>query len=122
MSATTNPRRALIVDDNVDAAHSLAELFSLHGVYAICAASGSEALALTPFFKPHIVFLDISMPVMDGYEVLAALQQMPETKLTRFIAFSSKPVDEVKHHPGGDSFSLYIQKPASISTLLAVLT
>ncbi len=61
------PRRVLIVDDNVDAADSLAMLLKFQGHDAQVAYSGEDALACADSFEPEIGLLDIGLPEMNGY-------------------------------------------------------
>ena len=61
--------RLLVVDDNQDAANSLAMLLELQGHEVRVAYSGVAALEMTKTYTPDVVFLDIGMPGMDGYEV-----------------------------------------------------
>src|SRR5438552_16983952 len=62
------PARLLIVDDNVDAANSLAILLRLEGHDVQVAHDGFAALAQAPSFVPALAILDIGLPKMDGYE------------------------------------------------------
>jgi CheY-like chemotaxis protein/two-component sensor histidine kinase len=70
-------QRLLVVDDNQDAADSLAMLLRLQGHEVRVAHSGSAALDITKGYTPDVVFLDIGMPGMDGYEVARRLRQQP---------------------------------------------
>ena len=63
------PRRVLVVDDNIDAATSLAELLRLEGHQTQAVYSAKEALEAVANFSPDVVLLDIGLPDMDGYEV-----------------------------------------------------
>ena len=69
--------RLLVVDDNQDAADSLAMLLRLQGHDVRVAHSGQAALEMTKAYRPDLVFLDIGMPGMDGYEVARRLRQRP---------------------------------------------
>jgi PAS domain S-box-containing protein len=69
--------RLMVVDDNQDAANSLAMLLELHGHEVRVAYSGMAALEMTKTYTPGVVFLDIGMPGMDGYEVARRLRQQP---------------------------------------------
>ena len=73
-AATATPRRILVVDDNADAAQSLAMLLRLRGHKANVAFSGSDALRMVQDNPPELVFLDIGMPDLDGYEVARRLR------------------------------------------------
>src|SRR5690348_4824308 len=67
-------RRILVVDDNADAAMSLAMLLELEGHVTRVAHSGTEALAIAPEFAPQFVFLDIGLPDLSGYDVARRLR------------------------------------------------
>ena len=75
-ATTTMPteKRVLIVDDNEDAANSLAMILSLDGHEVQSAYSGPQALEQVDSFDPDVVLLDIGLPVMDGYEVARRIQ------------------------------------------------
>lgn len=67
--------RVMIVDDNVDAADTLATLLGFEGYEAICVYDGFQALKRVSEFRPDIVLLDIGLPGMDGYEVARRLRE-----------------------------------------------
>lgn len=73
----SSPKRVLIVDDNVDAADTLAELLKLIGHETQTAYTGKQAIERTVDFHPQVVFLDIGLPDMTGFEVAAALRSLP---------------------------------------------
>ncbi|MEO7092094.1 MAG: hybrid sensor histidine kinase/response regulator, partial [Polyangiales bacterium] len=67
------PRRILIVDDNVDAAETLAEMLRLMGHEVAVAHNGAAALATAETARPQLALLDLGMPVMDGFELAQRL-------------------------------------------------
>jgi CheY-like chemotaxis protein len=73
------PQRILIVDDDVDLRHTLCELLSDEGYRVQGAENGAEALALLRSGAPlpHLLLLDLMMPVMDGWQLRAALRSDP---------------------------------------------
>ena len=72
--STTAPLRVLVVDDNVDAARSLAQLLALSGHRVTLAHDGPGALEAAATLPPQLVLLDIGLPGMDGYTVAARLR------------------------------------------------
>ncbi len=76
MNNTIEPLSVLIVDDNPDAANSLAELLTLHGHAALIAYRGRDALRLAEANPPDVVILDLLMPGMDGWEVARRLRTL----------------------------------------------
>jgi len=71
------PKRVLLVDDNKDAAHAMTSLLGLWGHDVRVAYDGPEALEVAASFHPEVVFLDIGLPHMDGYEVARRLRAEP---------------------------------------------
>jgi DNA-binding response OmpR family regulator len=70
--------RILIVDDEPDAQELLAEFARRKGYTAIVASNGKEAIQLVKEQRPHVVFLDIRMPGMDGLAVLKAIREIDQ--------------------------------------------
>jgi CheY-like chemotaxis protein len=71
------PLRVLVVDDNQDAADMLSLMVGQSGATTKTAHSGSQALEMAEGFLPHLVLLDLDMPVMSGYDVIKALRKIP---------------------------------------------
>ena len=80
--------RLLVVDDNEDAAESLAMLLRLQGHDVRVAHDGVTALEAADYFLPALIFLDIGMPGMDGYEVARRLRKMPALQNTVLAALT----------------------------------
>ncbi|MGZ9030944.1 MAG: response regulator [Burkholderiaceae bacterium] len=81
-------RRVLVVDDNEDAAESLAALLRLFGHEVDVAFDGEQVLALAPEVKPDLVLLDLGMPRMDGHEVARRMRAEPWGGGMKIIALS----------------------------------
>jgi len=73
--SSAQPLRILVVDDSADARDSLALLLRLWGHETQAVGDGLTALALADSYQPHVVFLDLSMPGMDGCEVARRLRR-----------------------------------------------
>lgn len=86
--APSTARRVLVVDDNVDAAESLAALLRLFGHEVDVAFDGEQALTVAPEVKPDLVLLDLGMPRMDGHEVARRMRAAPWGGRMRIIALS----------------------------------
>ncbi len=80
--------RILVADDNADSAESMALLLGFDGHEVRCATDGVEALRLYEEFRPDVVVLDISMPLMDGYEVARRIRALDPLRHPLLIAVS----------------------------------
>jgi CheY-like chemotaxis protein len=110
--------KILIVDDNIDAADTAAFLLQAYGFNVEVAYGGYEALAATRTFCPDIIFLDIGMPLMDGYAVARTLRADVSCSGIRLIALTawSDEVSRTKVTAAG--FDLHLVKPANIMDLV----
>jgi two-component system CheB/CheR fusion protein len=91
MSKSDTPstaRRVLVVDDNEDAAESLAALLRLFGHEVDVAFDGEQALTRAAEVRPDIVLLDLGMPRMDGHEVARRMRAAPWGGRMKIIALS----------------------------------
>jgi PAS domain S-box-containing protein len=115
------PVRALIVDDNIDAAVCLSMLLDLGGHATRIAHNGTEALKIASDFKPLVIFLDIGMPEMNGYEVARALRSMRDIGHPVLVAVTGwgAPEDRVQSKNAG--FDEHLTKPVDISTIELLL-
>src|ERR1700753_1845081 len=80
------PRRVLIVDDNEDAANSLAMILKLGGHETESVYSAADALSHATTFKPDVGLLDIWLPEMDGYEVAQQMRELPGLRNVHLVA------------------------------------
>ncbi len=80
--------RILVVDDNADAASTLAELLQLVGYEVRCAGAGEAALALLDDYVPDLALLDIGLPGMDGYQLARLLRADPRMAGARLVALT----------------------------------
>ena len=114
-------KRVLVVDDNVDAAESLGMVLSLLGHQAELACNGAEALRMAEAFQPQIIFLDIGLPGMDGYEVAGRIRRDLGMTSTRLIALSGYGTAEDRRRSRESGFDAHIVKPLDPTTLPEVL-
>jgi PAS domain S-box-containing protein len=87
-------RRALVVEDNRDAAESLLEVLECWGHTARHAVDGEQGLRLALEFEPDVVLLDLGLPGMDGYEVARRLRRERRLRGTLVVAVSGYPQGE----------------------------
>ena len=117
----TTKLRVLVVDDNVDAAEMLAHLLSIHGHDARVANSGLLALAIVTEFKPALVFLDIGMPGMDGYETARRIRADDPSASVTLVALTGwgAEADRIKASQAG--FDHHFTKPVELDEVERVL-
>jgi PAS domain S-box-containing protein len=109
--------RMLVVDDNVDAAHTLAMLLEALGHQVHVEHSGQQALQRARSEKPEMLFLDIGLPDIDGYELARSLRQVPETSHSVLIAVTGYGQQEDKDRAVSAGFNHHLVKPVSLNTL-----
>lgn len=118
---SVSPRRVLVVDDNKDAADSMASLLRMQHHVVQTAYSGPAALGAARVFKPEIVFLDIGLPGMDGFEIARRLRQFPETRGSRLIALTGYGQEDDRRRSQEAGFDRHIVKPLDPHALSALL-
>ena len=114
--------RVLVVDDNVDAATSLALVLEALGTEQRVVHDGAAALQAVDAFGPHVVLLDIGMPDMDGYEVARRLRRQPRHAGVLLVAVTgwSHAVDLRRSRDAG--IDHHLAKPVDIEQLAGLLS
>ena len=113
--------RIMVVDDNVDAAETLVMLLDLSGHDARAAFGGQEALDVAMAFRPEVVFLDIGLPDMDGYEVARQLLADPATASARLIALTGWGSERDIQKTKKAGFHAHLTKPVDPEAVEALL-
>jgi CheY-like chemotaxis protein len=114
--------RLLVVDDNMDAANSLAMLLRLKGHHVRTAHDGPAALEATQSHRPDLVFLDIGMPGMDGYEVARRLRNNRDLQHTVLAALTGWGQQDDRRRSADAGFDHHLVKPVDSSTIDELLT
>lgn len=117
VNAGVAPRRILIVDDSVDAADSLAMLLEPDGHSVSTVYSAVEALDAAAHLKPDVLFLDIGLPVMDGYEVAQRLRSQLETSALRLVAVTGYGRKENQDRALRAGFDHHLTQPVTLESL-----
>jgi CheY-like chemotaxis protein len=102
----------LVVDDYLDAREMMAEYFAFCGWRTITAASGAEAIERTATLRPDAILLDLVMPDMDGFEVMARLKQSEPTHLTKIVVFTAHALSDTRARVGPTG-AIFIPKPCA---------
>ena len=122
--APRRPLRVLIVEDNVDAAEMLELTVSHLGHLTRVAHDGASALTAATEFGPDVIFLDIGLPVMNGYSVARALRALPQFGHVHIAALTGWGQDEDRRkarEAGCDSHFTKPLSPAALDELLSRL-
>jgi len=114
-------RTVLVVEDNVDAGETLAEILTLGGHRVQLARDGRSAIALARELRPDVVLCDIGLPDVDGYEVARLLRGDEALRATRLIALSgyAQPEDVERAREAG--FDEHVAKPPPLDRLNALI-
>ncbi|MGH8494791.1 MAG: hybrid sensor histidine kinase/response regulator [Gammaproteobacteria bacterium] len=117
----TIPRRILVVDDNRDAADSLAMLLTLTGHEVHTAHEGLEAVEAAAKLRPDLVLLDIGLPKLNGYEAARRIREQPWGKGMVLVALTgwSQEKDRQKSREAG--FDDHFVKPLDHAAFMKML-
>jgi CheY-like chemotaxis protein len=113
--------RVLVVDDNHDAADSLAKLLSLTGNDVATAYDGEAAVTKAELFRPDVIFLDLGLPKQNGYQACKRIRELPWGAQATVIAVTGwgQDVDRLRTQTAG--FDQHLVKPVDPVTLLQML-
>ena len=111
-------KRVLVVDDDAQIASMVEKMLVSRGMRVSVAPNGREALRLIERDRPHVVFLDIMMPGMDGASVLAELRRRPDMNATRVVMLSARTTARDQTEAKRIGADAYVTKPFSMAQLL----
>jgi CheY-like chemotaxis protein/two-component sensor histidine kinase len=114
-------QRILVVDDNQDAADTLAMMLEADGAQARTVYDGAAALAALPGLRPHTVLLDLGMPEMDGFEVARRIRADPTQAGVRIVALTGWGQESDRERTRGAGFDFHLTKPVDLGMLHAWL-
>lgn len=120
-SGATPGRRVLVVDDNRDAATSMAMLLQLSGHQTEVAHDGASAIQTAASFLPDVILLDIGLPSMDGYEVARRVRAESWGKTVRLFAVTGWGQQEDRARSQAAGFDGHLVKPVDHAMLLKLL-
>ena len=114
-------RRILVVDDNRDAADSIALLLEVAGHNVRTAYDGPDALNLASVFKPEVVILDLGLPTMDGFEIARQIEEQSWGKDIALVALTGWGQQEDYRRTSDAGFDAHLVKPVAPEELLRIL-
>ena len=112
----------LVIDDNVDAASTLAAFMDSLGHHVRTGHSANDAMKLAASQSFDVIFLDIGLPDMDGYELAKKIREVKACEGTVLVALTGygQPQDKALAHEAG--FNVHLTKPADFARLMKVLS
>ncbi len=121
-SSAKGSRRTLVVDDNVDSAESMALVLRLQGHEVRLAYDGQSALEEAQSFRPEVMFLDLDLPKMDGYEVARRLRLEPAMRDMTLVAMTGYGQEEDRQRTQEAGFQLHLVKPVDFNKVDELLS
>ena len=120
-TGVSRSRRVLVVEDNLDAVHSLAFLLRQEGHIVEYAINGYVAVDLAKKFRPDIILLDLGLPGLNGFEVCSRLKGDPHLKHTRVVAVTAYNSEEDRKRSRAAGCDVHVPKPYDPQHLLAIV-
>ena len=120
-AAQNRGQRVLVVDDNTDAAASLALLLEMEDYEVCTAADGEEAVEHARTFGPHIIFMDLAMPRLDGLEAARRIRALPRGEHVRIVALTGWGQEADRQRTRAAGMDHHLIKPVSLDALQNVL-
>lgn len=120
-SETSRKKRVLVVEDNLDAVHSMAALIKMSGHECQFAINGFAALDVARSFRPDVILLDIGLPDFKGYDIARQLKWEPSLAKTRIIAITGMPMDDVSDRALDAGCEEVLAKPVAPDQLEALI-
>ncbi len=114
-------KRVLVVDDNVDAAETLKTLLELEGHAVRVAHTGRQALEAAKRDKPDVIFLDIGLPDLNGYQVAVQLRADPDLDAAWIVALTGWGAERDQQQARAAGIDLHLTKPVSVDDLARAL-
>jgi CheY-like chemotaxis protein len=114
-------RRILVVDDQPDSTDSLALFLRLRGHEVRIAHDGPGALDEIERYRPDVVFLDLGLPGMSGYDVARRVRRMEDLGALRLVALTGYGTDADRQKTRDAGFDVHLAKPVDPRALDALL-
>lgn len=115
------PLRVLLVDDHDDMLNMMRLIMARQNYLVATANSGVAALQLMATFTPHVVISDISMPHMDGYELMTALRAGEHGTTFKSIALSGYGMEDDRQRAQAAGYDAHLTKPIDFDVLFALV-
>jgi two-component system OmpR family response regulator len=120
-SQPATSRRVLIVEDLDDCLATMVELVSTQGCTVRVARDGATAVQIADEFLPHVILLDLGLPVMDGYEAASKIRANPRTRHAVIAAVSGFGMEAEIARSVAAGIDLHFVKPVAFNDLVSLL-
>ena len=118
---TVNPKRVLVIEDNIDSARSLAALVQEMGHRTEYAINGYAGLALVRVFRPEVILLDLGLPGMSGFEFCSRLRDDQATRGIRVLVLTAYGDEEHRARSRALGCEMHLVKPIPSDVLEELL-
>lgn len=112
----------LVIEDEPFIRESICDVLALEGYQTLMAANGKDGVEMAEQHLPNLILCDVSMPEMDGYEVLSTLRQMPKTNLIPFVFLTARTTQADQRRGMNLGADDYIAKPCTATELLKAIS
>jgi two-component system cell cycle response regulator DivK len=116
--STTGPRTVLIVDDFDDNRQMYAEFLAYSGYRVLEASNGAEAIAQATEHLPDLIVMDLSLPVLDGWEATRRLKSDPRTRHIPVVALTGHALEGHSQGARAAGCDAFLAKPCLPDKLL----
>jgi CheY-like chemotaxis protein len=115
------PRRILVAEDNEVNLALILDILSIHGHETLVAHNGQEAIDLAVAHRPHLILMDVRMPVLDGIEATRRLRAMPDFGAVPIIALTASTGSHAEERQLAAGMTAHLAKPIQAAELFSVL-
>lgn len=109
----------LIVDDNEENRDVFVQLFTYRGYHVLSADNGAQALAIVAHHRPNLILMDLSMPLMNGWEAIRSIKAAPDMKTIPILALTAHAMERERLRAFEAGCDDYMVKPVDLLALLA---
>ncbi|HVC93687.1 MAG TPA: response regulator, partial [Pirellulales bacterium] len=113
--------KVLVVDDNKDAASSLAMMLKIMGNEVRTAHDGLEGVETAAAFRPDMILMDIGMPKLNGYDACRRIREQPWAKNVVLVALTGWGQEEDRRRSSEAGFNVHLVKPVDLDALRKLL-
>ncbi|NJR61311.1 MAG: PAS domain S-box protein [Cyanobacteria bacterium CRU_2_1] len=113
--------RILVVEDQIDSCNLVAKLLTRVGFDVREAANGQDAIALWKSWAPHLILMDMQMPIMDGYESTQLIRQQEQGNPTKIVALTASAFEEQRSQILATGCDEVVHKPYKVEDLYTTI-